>query len=429
MIDFNSIDNGEKARIVALYYAHLKSDNSEYVGITKKLEALSLALGMKKSYLKNIKDKYDSVLESGRKGWHQSPLSGKIAETYEKYKNESLSELKKVVNSLMQQNSEEDGTENNEADHIELFFNYSLINKSGKNVIVYGTPGSGKSYYVSNVLLANESIKYIRTTFYQDYSNTDFIGQIIPVIEDNGKRVTYDFNAGPFTLALDLAINNPAESVALVIEEINRGNAPSIFGDIFQLLDRKDGASRYRITNVNVQNYLKKKNPNLNIDYLKIPSNLSIYATMNTSDQNVFTLDTAFKRRWDFIKIKNNFVGHPFKNRYIPGMNMNWEEFCSAINKLILESDGFINSEDKMLGAFFIDGDDLRAEQTDLSTVEKRQKFAYKVLEYLWDDVAKYDRENWFGDTKTLDDLIDSYVSKGENDINGIEIFKKPLKE
>ena len=314
-----------------------------------------------------------------------------------------------------------------------IAFDFLCDNKSGINLIVYGTPGCGKSYYVQHTLLYKGGYRFddngincldaIRTTFFQDYTNTDFVGQIMPVVNAD-KSVTYEFNPGPFTLALNKAIQNPDRPIALVIEELNRGNAASIFGDIFQLLDRDNGTSVYNITNVNIQKYLEEQNPTMKFDFIKLPSNLSIFATMNTSDQNVFTLDTAFKRRWKFEKIKNTFLAdHGFKESFIPGMDMDWEEFCNSINEFIVNDKNFINSEDKQLGVYFVDEKGLRKVQGDGSTEESRKEFAYKVFEYLWDDVAKYDREKWFNNIKTLDTLIDKYVAEGADDKSGINVF------
>ncbi len=287
------------------------------------------------------------------------------------------------------------------------------------NLIVYGTPGCGKSYYVKNELLKDyEEKNIVRTTFYQDYTNTDFVGQILPVV--SGNNVTYKFNPGPFTLALEKAVAHPEEKVALVIEELNRGNAPSIFGDIFQLLDREGGKSEYEITNVNVQKYLTEVIPEQLFVYIKIPANLSIIATMNTSDQNVFTLDTAFKRRWEFKKLKNTFKeSHPYKDYFVPGMgDFTWKSFVDDINSYIVAASSDLQSEDKHLGVFFV-SKDLLCEKPDDCSEEKSEKFAYKVLEYLWNDVAKFDRENWFNDNiKSLDELVEEYVKSGK------EVFK-----
>lgn len=293
-------------------------------------------------------------------------------------------------------------------------FTKSLIN-DGQNLIVYGTPGCGKSYYVEHTLLDGyPKDNYIRTTFYQDYTNTDFVGQILPVVE--GDNVTYKFNPGPFTLALEQAIRKPNERIALVIEELNRGSAASIFGDIFQLLDRKEGVSEYGITNVNIINYLKEKFEGVyTFKEIRLPGNLSIYATMNTSDQNVFTLDTAFKRRWKFKKLINEFaVDHQFKNKYIPGADITWEELVNDINEYILECSSGLNSEDKQLGVYFVDENGMRKEKVDASDSEAVNAFAYKVLEYLWSDVAKFDRSKWFVDgIKSLDELVKEYKNKG----------------
>ena len=301
---------------------------------------------------------------------------------------------------------------------------------NGKNVVVYGTPGCGKSYYVQNKLLAqfgiaNDEQHRIRTTFYQDYTNTDFVGQIIPKVKED-KSVTYEFNPGPFALALKMAIKYPNEAVALIIEELNRGNAASIFGDIFQLLDRHDGQSQYKITNVNLQDYLNNqfKDRNVYFDYIVIPSNLYIVATMNTSDQNVFTLDTAFKRRWEFEKLPNVFTqDHKYAGYYIPGMeNVTWKEFVDAINRFIVRRADELSSEDKQLGVYFIKEDVLCATSEEANNKDKKLKFAYKILEYLWDDVAKYSHSDWFDpDIKTIDQLIMEYMKNGQKVfVNGI---------
>lgn len=311
-------------------------------------------------------------------------------------------------------NDDEDDSTNTQNTLEEFNFKASPIT-DGQNLIVYGTPGCGKSYYVEHTLLDGYSKEnYIRTTFYQDYTNTDFVGQILPIIE--GDKVTYKFNPGPFTLALEQAIRKPNERIALVIEELNRGSAASIFGDIFQLLDRKEGVSEYGITNVNIINYLKEKFKGVyTFKEIRLPGNLSIYATMNTSDQNVFTLDTAFKRRWKFKKLINEFaVDHQFKNKYIPGADITWKELVNDINEYILECSSGLNSEDKQLGVYFVDENGMRKEKVDASDPEAVNAFAYKVLEYLWSDVAKFDRSKWFADgIKSLDELVKEYKEKG----------------
>lgn len=304
-------------------------------------------------------------------------------------------------------------------------FDYSTTKGAAINKIFYGTPGCGKSYHIQHNILEKEKYaadNVIRTTFYQDYSNTDFVGQILPKIEKDetsGKEtVKYIFNPGPFTLALIRAISNPTEKVALVVEEINRGNAPAIFGDIFQLLDRDaDGISEYGIVNVSVLDYLNDyvfevngEKKNYIFKEIKIPGNMDIFATMNTSDQNVYTLDTAFVRRWDKEKIKNSFADCKFAGKNVPGMNYTWQEFVTAINNHIAKhlEDLQVN-EDKQIGVFFV------KESLLGSTPEK---FAYKVFDYLWSDVAKLDHGIFFNHFDTLEALISAYEK------DGVGVFK-----
>ena len=157
-----------------------------------------------------------------------------------------------------------------------------------------------------NMSIVKNGTHVERLVFHPDYTYSDFIGQILPVVAEDG-QVSYQFTAGPFTNILKDAYLNPTEEYILVIEEINRGNAPAIFGEVFQLLDRKViasekyddgmpiGTSEYGITNANIAKIVYGDSKHK----VKIPSNLSIIGTMNTSDQNVFTLDTAFQRRWE----------------------------------------------------------------------------------------------------------------------------------
>ena len=301
-------------------------------------------------------------------------------------------------------------------------YTFDTTKGGAQNRVVYGTPGCGKSFYVQNKYLSlcgvpNDTTHRIRTTFYMDYTNTDFVGQILPKVKANGE-VTYEFNPGPFALALKSAIEHPDEAVALIIEELNRGNAASIFGDIFQLLDRDaNGKSQYSITNVNLQDYLNKCFEGVyTFGSISIPANLYIVATMNTSDQNVFTLDTAFKRRWQFEKFRNEFtMEHEYKDYFVPGMSgVTWETLVTAINKYIVDRPDDLASEDKQLGVYFIEKGTLCATAEECTDATKIDRFAFKLFEYLWDDVAKYAHTDWFtAEIKTLDDLIDRYKELG----------------
>lgn len=312
-------------------------------------------------------------------------------------------------------------------------FKYISSHK-GENLIVYGTPGCGKSYHVDHDYLGKqgdgtysgkgyEKQNVIRTTFYQDYSNTDFVGQILPMVKED-KSVEYVFNPGPFTKALIQAIKSPDSKVALVIEEINRGNAASIFGDIFQLLDRKNGVSEYGIVNVALIDYLNKYNFGTEespikyvFDEIKIPGNMWIYATMNTSDQNVFTLDSAFTRRWKKERMCNSFDGKAIGGLYVPGMqDVTWEDMVQAINDYILEfADQLQTSEDKQIGVYFVDQNGLAKNTVDAKDKDKVREFANKMMEYLWDDVSKLERDLIFKkDLNSIDKVLAQYEKDGQ---------------
>ena len=298
---------------------------------------------------------------------------------------------------------------------------------AGYNKIFYGMPGCGKSYKVEKEVLKDvPEDDYFRTTFYQDYSYSDFIGQILPVVEfvetkdgNKEKVLSYKFVAGPFVSALERAYANPEKNIYLIIEEINRGNAPSIFGDVFQLLDRdsdpessKYGQSMYPISNNIVMDYLNRS------EKLYIPDNLILIATMNTSDQNVFTLDAAFKRRWQFEEVRNDWNTHPYCNFKVPGTDISWRDFVTKINERIVQLKTSIGgTEDKRLGAFFVQKGDLTENKllsSDPKCKEPLKRFAYKVLEYLWDDVCRFNKTDLFSEEyKTLSDLIDGFFADG----------------
>ena len=303
------------------------------------------------------------------------------------------------------------------------------------NIIYYGGPGCGKSKLVEQKYCENDN--YIRTTFYPDYTNSDFVGQLVPKYDRENMKLTYEINPGPFTKALEMALKNPYKNIYLIIEEINRGNAAAIFGDIFQLLDRvvnlteEDegrkiiGESEYEISNSTIEDYIYDK---LKIDLkgkVKIPANMSIVATMNTSDQNVYTLDSAFKRRWKMKHITNDFTDSDYDQiigqKYVPMLKCDivWKDFVERINKAIVSINTFgINSEDKQIGKYFVGLSDLLDEKIDVEEYDDIRpaikSFSEKVLMYLWEDIAKLEPSEWFNDNiKTLDTLLKEYEEKG----------------
>ncbi|MGT0084626.1 McrB family protein [Helicobacter pylori] len=294
----------------------------------------------------------------------------------------------------------------------------------GKNIILYGVPGSGKSYTLQRDYCNDNSVVE-KIVFHPDYSYSDFVGQIMPSVDDSG-IVSYKFNPGPFTNILKKAYHNPQIKHVLVIDEINRGNACSIFGEIFQLLDRlkhdkngfKKGSSEYAINNMDIANIVHSdKNASI-----RIPSNLWIIATMNTSDQNVFTLDTAFQRRFSMQLIENSFenVDDDFKNMKILDTDITWQKFCTTINEKIAQNnEGLSSMEDKQFGVYFVNIDDLKS----------KENFAHKVIKYLWDDVFKFDRNIIFDTTKfnTLEAVVKNFTK--EKGRTQFDIFSDDVKE
>ena len=332
---------------------------------------------------------------------------------------------------------------------------------TGCNVLLYGVPGSGKSWTIEHEYCKKDS-KVERLVFHPDYTYSDFIGQILPNVAEDG-QVSYKFTAGPFTNILRDAYMHPGDEYILIIEEINRGNAPAIFGEVFQLLDRKVeisetdddgfpiGTSEYGITNDNIARIVYG-DPTRKV---RIPSNLSIIGTMNTSDQNVFTLDTAFQRRWDMRLIENNFdnVDPELANAEILDTTITWKNFCTAINGIVVgNSARMTSSEDKRLGAYFVHLRDLKkdermgnlsdgeydglrkkesagtlkdTEKTRLAEIREAmkqyRKFPEKVIKYLWDDAFKFNREVVFESTEyqSLEQVIRAFMYA-----QGIDRFK-----
>ena len=216
------------------------------------------------------------------------------------------------------------------------------------------------------------------------------------------------------------AIDNPAKKYCLVIEEINRGNAPAIFGDIFQLLDRDDiGNSAYEITNADVAEKVYGED---STGKVTLPPNLSILATMNTSDQNVFTLDTAFQRRWNMRMVENDVSKTSIAKKKILDTSITWAQFNDRINSLILSKNvGMASSEDKRLGAYFVTENDLHlyTSEDGISEEEaddRNHNFPEKVLKYLWDDAFKFTRDEVFkSEHDSLEKLIKAFESaKGD---------------
>lgn len=265
---------------------------------------------------------------------------------------------------------------------------------NAKNEICYGAPGVGKSYSIDNAV---DDSRTIRTVFHADTQYSDFVGCLKPHM-DNSKppRVIYSFRPGPFVNALIDATNNPSQDYWLVIEEINRAPAAAVFGDIFLLLDRNpaSGASQLPVTvgDPDMLFYINSKTDNAFSDgKIKIPGNLSLLATMNSSDQAVMPLDTAFKRRWQFKYMPLDLSdGSPCAkgSLSIPSksgqLQVEWRLFAEVVNKLLTEEH---IPEDKHLGPFFLTSEELLEDN-------RRKALAGKLFVYLWDDVLRHGRQN-----------------------------------
>ena len=292
--------------------------------------------------------------------------------------------------------------------------------KGGTNTLLYGVPGCGKSYTIMTKYCKDADV-IERVVFHPDYTYGDFVGQILPLTDAETGKIRYEFSAGPFTRILSNAYNNPGKKFCLIIEEINRGNAPAIFGDIFQMLDRDSlGYGAYEITNADIA--AKVYTHNQKLKKIKLPSNLFIFATMNTSDQNVFTLDTAFQRRWNMRMVENNVFKSDIAQKNILDTDVKCGHFADIINNLILTKNvGMTSSEDKRLGAYFVTERDLHFYTTaDKITQEdaddRNNNFPEKVLKYLWDDAFKFTRDEVFkSEYNSLEKLIKAFETAQGN--------------
>lgn len=285
-------------------------------------------------------------------------------------------------------------------------------------VIFYGAPGTGKSHRIKKQLEGVPKENIFRTTFHPDSDYSTFVGAYKPT---KGKRPLYGLNGGltvrlndgkedldediitykfipqAFLNAYMQAYGKPNENVYLIIEEINRGNCAQIFGDLFQLLDRdENGKSEYTIkADADLKAFLEDElgeegKEGIKDGELCLPSNLYIYATMNTSDQSLFPIDSAFKRRWDWeyepIKYKNeDWVIEVQEDTY------SWVSFQKEINKRIFDA---TSSEDKMLGDYFVNPSD---------GVITEKMLLNKILFYLWNDVCKDGEGDIFKVSETED--------------------------
>ena len=285
--------------------------------------------------------------------------------------------------------------------------------------IFYGAPGTGKSHTIKvneNVKKADKNERVFRTTFHPDSDYSTFVGCYKPkmkrsTITKDGvttteEKIIYSFESQAFTNAYVQAWKSK-EEVYLIIEEINRGNCAQIFGDLFQLLDRENGESEYPVNaDSSLAEYLQTMLKDTERDdiptevrtgeKLKFPSNLYIWATMNTSDQSLFPIDSAFKRRWEwkYMRIKDEgkqwMIDVEIKDANGEKKLAVWWDFIRKVNDIIAS---MTSSADKQLGYFFCKPDKKTWESAEQPNSENDlislETFVSKVLFYLWNDVFK----------------------------------------
>lgn len=318
--------------------------------------------------------------------------------------------------------NDQDSSQSTEVDN-------EYLSKFSRNRILFGAPGTGKSYKL------NEDREkcftdgnYERVTFHPNYSYAQFVGTYKPTPEeDDDSVITYKYIPGPFMKVWVRAYrsmqNNDGQNYLLIIEEINRANVAAVFGDVFQLLDRKDGVSEYSIyTSEDIKRYLDAEfskdisenewyrtlssvEKDKHINSIMLQSNMYIWSTMNSADQGVFPIDTAFKRRWNFeyIGINERESKNDIDVTLADGRGINWNALRHSINEKLGEM--HIN-EDKMIGPFFLSKDDLEN--------NFEGAFKSKLLMYLYEDVIKHRRNEFFAKgMDTYSKLLETYKKTG----------------
>lgn len=310
-------------------------------------------------------------------------------------------------------------------------FETGITSPFERNRIVFGAPGTGKSHTLkedSGLLLNGTTGSFERVTFHPEYTYSQFVGSYKPVTNAQGE-IRYDFVPGPFMRVLVAALKsgrteNPQPHL-LLIEEINRAKVAAVFGEVFQLLDRSDeGSSEYEIhATEDIKKYLISelgKSP----DSIKIPDNMFIWATMNSADQGVYPMDTAFKRRWNFeyigIDDNDDEVGGIVELGTAPNSrDIDWNILRKAINDTLAVT--YNINEDKLMGPYFLSkqvfayGDDGRM----LNPDKFRATFKSKVIMYLYEDAAKPVKRRLFEgcDSSKYSSVCAAF------DARGIEIF------
>lgn len=348
-----------------------------------------------------------------QKNYH--PLAKNIKKTLSKIKKEAW---KKEENKNLLNEKE---ISKKDDDAIDVF-----ESNQKRNLIYFGAPGTGKSF---NLNKDKGNFDYERVTFHPDYSYANFVGTYKPVPE--GNEITYKYVPGPFMRSLVKALRNPSKPFLLIIEEINRANVAAVFGDVFQLLDRTDdNESEYPInTSEDMKKYLKEELKDIDyindFDTIKLPQNLFIWATMNSADQGVFPMDTAFKRRWDFKYFGINQDEELINETHVVLNNepIYWNKLRKQINDELLS---YKVNEDKLMGPFFAFNEYMNKE---IPTETFKDIFKNKIIMYLFEDAARSKRNDLFSGAKGDDKYVTYSKICDEFDTKGIEIFCDSIKD
>jgi len=318
--------------------------------------------------------------------------------------------------------------------------NEDAVDFPGSNRVYFGPPGTGKSHQLREELQDARLSGRVRTvTFHPEYTYSDFVGSYRPTMVYHGDdqyrdgfgrvipiggrpAVVYALAPGPLIQMICKALCNPADHFYLVVEELNRGNCAAIFGDLFQLLDRlDDGESEHAVlVESDLMTYVHQQiadqpegvKRRFDSEGMYLPSNLSIYATMNTSDQSLYPMDAAMKRRWEMKYVPIDYAEARGRMVSINGYGeMDWGDVLFRINKAIIE---YTHTDDKQIGQWFVKSKTIGADT-----------FRDKVLSYLWFDIYRSSPQDLFD----LDKQAYSYENLVAKYNRDEKVFKEGILE